>query len=182
MSDSALLDLLRRAQTGDAKAYGELYEMHVDRIFAYVFGKLRSRPDAEDIVEQVFLQAWQSIERYDAESGSFAGWLFRIAHNLMVDHFRRAGRVRMVEFQDQMVRDTAPSPEDRMVRQAVAGELHEAIGGLTQEQRQVIVLKFFSGKSNRDIADQLGKSEGSIKALQHRALRSLGRLLVEGEK
>ena len=182
MTSEEMLDLVRRAQDGDREAFGRIYDEFVDRVFGYILSKIRSRPEAEDLTEQVFVNALDGLAGFDPQSGSFGGWLYRIAHNQVVDVFRRRSRVQEIEFEEAVLTSTAPSVEELYARLETAQEIRAALDGLTAEQRQVVVLRFFGNLPNEAVARALGKSEGSIKALQHRALRSLARIFREGPK
>jgi RNA polymerase sigma-70 factor (ECF subfamily) len=170
--------LVARAQQGDRDALEELYLLHFDRIYSYLHMSVGNRHDAEDLTTQTFLRMLEAIGRFRWQSAPFSAWLFRIAHNLAIDHFRARRRVQ--------VEDEVPEPsgleESSAEEQAFdsigrAGML-ELIERLSAEQRQVLTLKFLFGFVNAEVAGILGKSEGAVKSLQHRALASLQKQLV----
>ncbi len=171
-------ELVERAQTGDARALEDLYLLHFDRIYGYLQLSVGNRHDAEDLTNQTFTRMLESIDRFAWRSVPFSAWLFRIAHNLAMDHFR-AGRRWQPE-------ENVPDAEDALERSAEEEALatigREAVLGmidrLSPEQQQVLTLKFLFDFSNGDVAAILGKSEGAIKSLQHRALASLERQLA----
>jgi RNA polymerase sigma-70 factor (ECF subfamily) len=169
--------LVERAQAGDRAALEELYLIHFDRIYSYLHVSVGNRHDAEDLTTQTFLKMLESIGKFRWQSAPFSAWLFRIAHNLAMDHFR-AGRRWQPE-------DEVPEPEPDESTSAEAGAL-EAIGrksmlelieDLSPEQQQVLTLKFVFNFANAEAATILGKTEGAIKSLQHRALVSLQKQL-----
>jgi RNA polymerase sigma-70 factor (ECF subfamily) len=170
--------LVERAQAGDRAALEELYLLHFDRIYSYLHLSVGNRHDAEDLTNQTFVKMIESIERFQWRTVPISAWLFRIAHNLAMDHFR-AGRRWQPE-------EEPPEPPGSAERSAEEAALHsigrksmlEMIEELSPDQQQVLTLKFLFGFSNREAAAILGKTEGAVKSLQHRALASLQRQLA----
>jgi RNA polymerase sigma-70 factor (ECF subfamily) len=173
-------DLVRAAQGGDAAAFGQLYERYFDKVYSYLAFKAGSRTDAEDMAGQVFLRALEAITTYRWKGTPFQAWLFRIAHNLLVDSLRRHAR-RPSEPLDETFPDGArfADPEGWLVEKVTRESLLLAIEHLTELQRHVIILKFGAGLSNAEVAHVLGRTEGAVKALQHSGLRSLQRRLAK---
>jgi len=180
--DGAVKRLVERAQQGDRSALEELYLMHFDRIYSYLHMTVGNRHDAEDLTTQTFLKMLESIGRFRWQSVPFSAWLFRIAHNLCMDHFRANRRWQPEE--------DVPEPETTEDTSAEAGALEsigrksmlELIDDLSHEQQQVLTLKFVFNFSNGEAATILGKTEGAIKSLQHRALASLQRQLEKARQ
>jgi len=173
-------ELVRAAQAGDAASFGRLYEKYFDKVYGYLSFKMGNATEAEDVTEQVFLKAIESLGGYKWTGVPFQAWLFRIAHNLMVDALRRKGR-RPSEPLDQAMHltDTRPSTDpEAMLAQTLTREgLTQAMDRLTELQKQVISLKFAGGLSNAEVANLMGKTEGAVKSLQHAALAALQRHL-----
>ena len=169
--------LIEQAIAGDADAFAALYRAHVQTIFRYVTHRVGDAQLAEDLTGDVFTKALEGIPTYQDQGKPLIAWLYRIAHARVVDHYRRTGR-RPVE-QDVDVTPIAVSPDmdEGMMRRQAATSLKEAISRLTSDQQQVIILRFIEGKRIEEVAQLLGKKPNAIKALQHRALRSLGRAL-----
>ncbi len=166
--------LIERAKRRDRDAVGELYRRNVDAIYRYTVHRVHDAALAEDLTAEVFIKALESIENYTDTGLPFSAWLFRIAHARVVDHWRREKRRPQSELDEGMPDDSAdPTPE---IQEASAA-LERAIHLLSDEQQQVVVLKFYASLSNIEIAHILDKTEGAIKALQHRALASLSRIL-----
>ena len=165
------------AQRGEREALEELYLLHFDRIFGYLNVTVGNRHDAEDLATQTFVRMLESIGRFRLGSAPFSAWLFRIAHNLAVDHFRARRR-----WQPE-AEVPEPEPDERTSSEAQAFEsmgrrsLLDLIDGLSPDQQQVLTLKFVFDFSNADVATILGKREGAIKSLQHRALTALQKQL-----
>jgi RNA polymerase sigma-70 factor (ECF subfamily) len=177
-SAKAVRVLVERAQDGNRAALEELYLMHFDRIYSYLHLSVGNRHDAEDLTTQTFLRMLEAIGRFRWREVPFSAWLFRIAHNLAMDHFRASKRVQT----EQEVQPPPGSEETSAEEQAFdsigrAGML-ELIERLSPEQRQVLTLKFLFGFANGEVASILGKTEGAVKSLQHRALASLQKHVV----
>src|SRR5262245_27098184 len=168
--------LVARAQKGDRSALEELYLLHFDQIYGYLRVSVGNRHDAEDLTTQTFVRMLESIGRFRWQSAPFSAWLFRIAHNLAVDHFR--ARSRLEVDLDVPERDDDSSAEAEALDSMPQFGMLELIDRLSPEQRQVLPLKFFFGFGNSETAGILGKTEGAVKSLQHRALDSLERQLV----
>ena len=166
-------DLVERAQLGDRSALEELYLIHFDRIYSYLHMSVGSRHDAEDLTTQTFVKMLESIGRFRWQSAPFSAWLFRIAHNLAMDHFRARRRWQP----EEEIPEPAGVEEDSAEEQALASigdaSLLELIARLSPEQRQVLTLKFVFRFSNGEAAAILDKTEGAVKSLQHRALATL---------
>lgn len=165
--------LVERAQRGDRAALEELYLIHFDRIYSYLHMSVGSRHDAEDLTTQTFVRMLESIGRFRWRSVPFSAWLFRIAHNLAMDHFRSRRRWQPEEEVPEPSGVEETSAEDQALASIGDASLMELIARLSPDQRQVLTLKFVFRFSNGEAASILGKTEGAVKSLQHRALSSL---------
>jgi RNA polymerase sigma-70 factor (ECF subfamily) len=165
--------LVDRAQQGDRAALEELYLIHFDRIYSYLHVSVGNRHDAEDLTTQTFLKMLESIGRFRWQSAPFSAWLFRIAHNLAMDHFRANRRWQPEEDVPEPDADESTSAEAGALESIGRKSMLELIEDLSGEQQQVLTLKFVFNFSNAEAATILGKTEGAIKSLQHRALVSL---------
>ncbi len=174
--------LVERAQQGEREALEELYLIHFDRIYSYLHVSVGNRHDAEDLTTQTFLKMLESIKKFRWQSAPFSAWLFRIAHNLAMDHFRANRRWQPEEEVPEPDPDEATSAEEGALESIGRKSMLELIDELSGEQQQVLTLKFVFNFSNGEAATILGKTEGAIKSLQHRALASLQRQLERREK
>jgi RNA polymerase sigma-70 factor, ECF subfamily len=165
--------LVERAQQGDRSALEELYLIHFDRIYSYLHMSVGNRHDAEDLTTQTFLRMIESIGRFRFQSAPFSAWLFRISHNLAMDHFRAAKRVQPEDEVPEPPGSEQDSAEMEAMHSIGRQSLLELIEGLSDEQQQVLTLKFVFNFSNAEVATILEKTEGAVKSLQHRALVSL---------
>ena len=170
-------DLVERAQRGQREALEELYLLHFDRIYSYLHLSVGNRHDAEDLTTQTFLRMLEAIGRFRWREVPFSAWLFRIAHNLAMDHFRANRRVQAEETVPELPGSEESSAEDQAFDSMGRAGMLELIERLSPEQRQVLTLKFLYGFSNGEVAAILEKTEGAVKSLQHRALASLQRQL-----
>jgi len=166
-------DLVERAQLGDRAALEELYLIHFDRIYSYLHMSVGSRHDAEDLTTQTFMKMLESIGRFRWQSAPFSAWLFRIAHNLAMDHFRARRRWQPEEEVPEAAGAEETSAEEQALAAIGDASLLDLISRLSPEQRQVLTLKFVFRFSNGEAAAILEKTEGAVKSLQHRALSSL---------
>ncbi len=171
--------LVKSVQNGDQEAFAKVYDIFVDPIYRYVFYRVNSA-DAEDLVETVFLKVWENINQYKHDKKSFAAWLFRIAHNLVVDHYRSAKdkvydqldpQIPDVNRQHNPIKSTQNTLDNQMLK--------EAIKSMKKEYREIIIHKFVDELSNKEIAEILNKSEGGLRILQFRALKALKNILEE---
>jgi RNA polymerase sigma-70 factor (ECF subfamily) len=177
-SDEAeVTGFIEKAAGGDFEAFGELYNIYLDRIYRYVFYQVKDKMTAEDLIEEIFVKAWKAIGSYRGK-GQFSSWLYRIAHNYLVDYFRKSKKRRTLEIERVAF---VASDEQDFEKRATRQELLEAISCLRDNQRQVIILKFIEGLDNREIAQIMGKSQGAIRILQMRALAILQKILSSEE-
>jgi len=171
--------LVRRAQQQDQVAFTQLYEAHFDRIYRYVALKIGDRTEAEDMTQQVFLNALQSISSFKWKGIPFSAWLFRIAHNQVVDYLRRKKK-QAVPLNESLLRSDS-NPQLMAERNLDIEQLISATQRLTRAQREVISLRFAGELSVAEVAKIMGKSQGAVKALQHSAIVALRKTLLRAE-
>jgi RNA polymerase sigma-70 factor (ECF subfamily) len=175
---AAVRQLVERAQLGNREALEELYLLHFERIYSYLHLSVGNRHDAEDLTTQTFLRMLEAIGRFRWREVPFSAWLFRIAHNLAMDHFRANRRVQTEEKVPEPPGSEESSAEEQAMHSMGRAGMLELIDDLSPEQRQVLTLKFLYGFANGEVATILGKTEGAVKSLQHRALASLQKQVV----
>jgi len=166
-------DLVERGRGGDADALEALYVLYADRVYRFLRSMVANAEDAEDLTNQTFTRMLERIDRFEPRGVPFSAWLFRIARNLAIDHFRAAAR----ELPDPE-EDTGRSAEEEAMRSFGRFGMRALIEPLSDDQRHVLALKYGLDFSNGEVASLLGKSEGAIKSLQHRAFASLERQLA----
>ena len=178
-STTAVRRLVERAQTGDRAALEELYLLHFDRIYSYLHMSVGNRHDAEDLTNQTFVKMLESIERFEWRKVPISAWLFRIAHNLAMDHFRASRRWQPEEDVPEPGDSAEYSAEHEAMQAIGTRSMLAMIEDLSPDQQQVLTLKFVFNFGNAEAAAILGKTEGAIKSLQHRALATLQRRLTK---
>jgi RNA polymerase sigma-70 factor (ECF subfamily) len=170
--------ILERASRADPTALGALYDQYADRIYAYIYHRVGQPEIAEDLTGQVFMRMLEAVRTGRGWRSSFSGWLYRIAHNLVIDHYRRRGKVTLVDIDDATpVRATHGDPVRTTEIQFDRENLRAALALITEEQAQVITLRFLEDQSIAEVAENLNKTEGAIKALQYRAVLALRRVM-----
>lgn len=168
-------ELITRAKAGDHSAFTQIYERYATAIYRYIYFRVGETELAEDIQAEVFLRMLEGLQRYEDRGWPISAWLYRIAHDRTVDMIRRRRSRRHVPFDTW--EGSCDGPEHTVDTQLEHEELHQTIDDLTSEQRQVILLRFMGDLSVQEVARKMGRSEGSVKALQHRGLQSLARRL-----
>ena len=173
-------DLIARAQQRDAGAFGSLYTLYLDEIYRYVYYRVSDHQEAEDLTEVVFLKAWQALPRFRSKGPGFRAWLYRIAHNAVIDRHRVSKTVVSLE-QALDVQDTNHiSPETAVEVEQETARLDAAISQLKPRLREVILNRFLNGLSHAETAHAMGLREGHVRVLQHRALKAIKDRLTEG--
>jgi RNA polymerase sigma-70 factor (ECF subfamily) len=171
--------LIGRAQQRDQVALTQLYEENFDKIYRYLVLKIGDRTEAEDMTQQVFLNALQSISSYRQKGLPFSSWLYRIAHNQAVDYMRKKSKRYTVPLDESLpIPSTDGDPADLAERKIEINELIKAAKKLTPAQQEVISLRFASEFSITEVAGAMGRSEGAVKALQHSAIVALRKVLA----
>ena len=173
--------LIEQAKEGNPTAFAELYDRYQPAIYRYIYYRVNDVDTAEDLTAEVFVRLVEKIDRFTYKGRPLLAWLYTIARNLITDHLRRSGRDLPLSLEEQLV-GTIVDPAETVERRLRQGRLVAAIDSLTEDQRQVILLKFVEGLNNNTVAQVMGKTVGAVKALQHRALASLRRTLEQGSK
>jgi len=175
-------ELVKKAQRGEREAFGALYDRYLPAIYRFILLKVGSEPDAQDICHQVFLNAWQNIGRFRLQGHPFSSWLYKIARNAVIDHWR----TKKTNVDITLVSENLLS-EEPAVSEAVDKELNlklvwSALRCLDENHQSLLIMKFVDELSNKEIAEILGKSEGAVRVIQHRALKQLKKLLENNEQ
>ncbi|CAN5415051.1 hypothetical protein BH09ACT10_BH09ACT10_09220 [soil metagenome] len=173
----ALVDL---ARSGDAEAFGQLYDHYVSGIFRFVYYRVDTRALAEDLTSETFTRGLRSIQKFQWQGKDFGAWLTTIARNLIADHYK-SSRSRHEYVSDAIPepKTHANSPEDEVITAISHELLLNAVNQLSADQRDCVLMRFIQGLSIAQTAEAMQKSDGAIKQLQLRAIRSLGKLISE---
>lgn len=180
-SDSArMMDLVERAQAGEAEAFGRLYDQYSDTVYRYIYYRVGGKATAEDLTSETFLRALRRIGTFTWQGRDFGAWLVTIARNLVADHFK-SSRFRLEVTTGEMLdaNEVERSPEDSVLESLSNAALLDAVRRLNPQQRECVTLRFLQGLSVAETARVMGKNEGAIKTLQYRAVRTLARLLPD---
>ena len=172
------LALVRAAQA-DAQAFEPLYRRYVAPVYSYVFYHLRDHHDAEDITERTFLSALDALRAFEERGSTFRSWLFRIAHNALVNQLRTRSRRRTEQLDAALGHDAGDDVHATVARRDDARRVWRAVSRLAEERRRVVILRFVDELSSREIGEVLGRSEGAVRVLLHRALRDVARDLED---
>ena len=169
--------LISFSQQGDRDAFACLYHSYLDRIHRYVYCRVFDRELAEDITSLVFLKVWEHLDTFQSGTSPFAGWLYRIAHNAVIDHYRTRKAVVSLEEVAPQKLSYGDEVEDKLDLKIHSQELAEALKELTGIQREVLILRFIFGLTTLEIARRLDKRPGAIRAVQMRGLKRLAMIL-----
>jgi RNA polymerase sigma-70 factor (ECF subfamily) len=173
-----IIKLVDKAARGDFEAFGQLYTIFLDRIYRYALYQVKDKMTAEDITEEVFIKAWESIGSCKGKGKTFSAWIYRIAHNHIINTRRNFQKYSSIDM-DNIVELDDPNLKAEMTLDQQ--ELLKIVAELPQNQGQVITLKFIEGLDNRDIGKIMNKSEGAIRILQMRALSTLRQRIGGGK-
>lgn len=180
MDDAEVRDLVIRAKS-DPEAFGQLYQHYVNRIYNYHYRHTGNSTESEDLTSRTFYRALRSIDSYREKGASFQAWLFRIAHNLVINWYRDSGRHQSVSIDSvQPLHSTLDMPHEVVEAAEEREHLLRVITNLPEDRKTLLLLKFVERMSNLEIATVLGRTEGAIKALYHRTLISLREMMSEG--
>ncbi len=171
-------ELIEAAQQGDAGAFGSIYDLFADRVYRHILYRIGSPSDAEDLMQQTFMKAWQAIGRYRISEVPLIAWLLTIAHNSVVSYFR--GKRDSVPLNIEMSPpDGAGEPYDALERRYDQAIVRRAVAALPAEQQMVVSMHFLEELDYTDIARALGKTENNIRVIAHRGLKRM-RAAMEG--
>jgi len=171
--------LVLQAQDGNSEAFGQLYDAYMERIYRFVYFRVEDQQTAEDITSQVFLKAWSNLDRFQFSRTPYLAWLYTIAHNAVIDHYRTRKVTTALDDVQLSQPDHSELVENEIDLTVEMKSVKTALQALTDDQQKVLTLKFIEGMSNNEIARHLGKREGAIRALQMRGLQALAKQLEE---
>ena len=176
MDDATIARLVAQARQGDLQAFGTIFDHYHAAVYRFVVSRVGRPSDAEDLTQLVFVKALEALPRYSARGVPFGGWLFRLARNTVIDHVRTRREHVELEAASERAADVA-GPEAVAVLRDDMDAVARALEQLTEDQREVIALRFFAGLSAKEAAEAMGRQEGTIRGLQFRAIGALRRSL-----
>ncbi|MBE0408366.1 MAG: sigma-70 family RNA polymerase sigma factor [Anaerolineales bacterium] len=172
------IELLKKAQSGEADAFGELYERYSQAIFRFLFSHVDNRLDAEDLTEEVFLKVWRSLSSYRDQGVPFLAFLFKIARNTMIDHYRRAGKKEQsLSIEETSLQHKGTDPGEEAISNLEHAEIRQVLNQLRDDYRMVLILRFISDLTPEETAHTMGRTAGAVRVLQHRAINAARDLL-----
>jgi len=175
--------LARRAGSGEAEAFGVLYDRYVDAVYRYVFYRVRNEAEAEDVTSDVFMRALRAIPKYEPRQ-AFLAWLYRIARNAVIDRSRRQSARQQVSFEDALAHpnaDQVVNPDAGLLAGSDASVVRVAMQQLTPLQQEILVLRYVEGYDTKTISKLVGKRDGTIRGIEFRALSALRALIPSRE-
>ncbi len=165
--------LIVRAKKGEKECFGQLYDHYTPQIYRFILLKVTNRHEAEDLTHDVFLSAWQNLRGYKSQGFPFSSWLYQIARNKVIDHYRTKKFHANVDELDESAVKLVDMTENNLEKVLSLEVIQKAMKNLNSEQQDVLIMKFIEDLPHRDIAATLGKSEGAVRLIQHRALNAL---------
>lgn len=173
--------LVQKSQEGESEAFGELYDMYMPKIYRFIFLKVSGKSDAEDLSHQVFLSAWKNIKTFKYQGYPFSSWLYKIANNAVIDFYRtKKDAIDIESIAESAVYEKIETPnvlDDAFEMERV----QIALKKLKPDDQSVLIMKFVNELSNKEIAKTLGKTEGAVRVMQHRAIKQLQQYLKDGK-
>ncbi|MGX7677611.1 sigma-70 family RNA polymerase sigma factor [Jatrophihabitans sp. DSM 45814] len=173
-------ELVRAAKDGDGEAFGKLYDRYVDAVFRFIFYRVNDRALAEDFTSETFLRALRRISTINYQGRDIGAWFMTIARNIVFDHTKSA-RFRLEMTTGDLIEgdEKVASTESAVLTHLTNERLMRALDSLGEEQKECLVLRFLNGLSVAETAEVMGKNDGAIKALQHRAVKRLAALVAD---
>lgn len=168
-------NLIRFSQNGDRDAFASLYETHLERIYQYIYFRVFEHQIAEDLTSVVFLKVWEHLGSFTSGNIPFLGWVYRIAHNTVIDYYRTRKITTPIEDVHPLQIGFSDGVDDKLDKEILSRQLMEALEQVTSTQREVLILRFLWGWTTAEIADKLNKGRGAIRALQMRGLKRMAR-------
>lgn len=165
--------IIKQAKGGDQPSFGALYDHYITPIYRFVMVKTNHRADAEDLTHEVFLSAWQNLKNYKFQGFPFSSWLYQIARNKIIDYYRTKKIHHSIDDVDENLFEIVGALEGGLDKSIALESVKTALADLSPDQQDVIVMKFIEDLSNEEIAKVMGKSDGAIRLLQHRAVNNL---------
>ena len=179
--DFQIETLVDRAIHGDTEAFGCLYDIYADQIYRHIYYRTSNSKDAQDLTQEVFIKAWQGLPKYKRTKTPFAGWLFTISHNRVIDYYRT--KKDTVYLNNEIsIEDSNSSPEKLLDDEFTQEEIRKVILQLPEVQQQVILMSFIEGFKYSEIAATLNKSEGNIRVIVYRAVKKMREILDNSGK
>lgn len=181
--------LIKKAKDGEAEAFGSLYDHYLPKIYRFVLLKVSHREEAEDLTHQAFLKAWENIGKYRYEGFPFGSWLYRIARNAIIDHYRATKHMRSDVALEELEERVGELPDQDLVpadakldQKLEIFEISTAIKKLKDVEQDIIIMRFVDDLPHEEVARVVGKSVSATKLIQHRAIKKIREELQKAKK
>jgi RNA polymerase sigma-70 factor (ECF subfamily) len=172
--------IIEKSRSGDVEAFGKLYEIHAPTIFRYIYSRVGNRLDAEDLTEEVFIRVWENMPKFKQRGAPFISYLIRVAHNIVIDHYRCARREGVeLTTTEEDIADHRSDAAEVVMENVELNEIRTMLSRLNENYRTVLGLRFFSNLTLEETAYAMRKSPEAVRVLQHRALAALRKLVAE---
>jgi RNA polymerase sigma-70 factor (ECF subfamily) len=173
--------LVKKAKGGEPDSFGLIYDYYLTRVYRFVFLKVTNKEEAEDITQQVFMKAWEALPRFESEGSPFVSWIFRIARNTVIDFYRTKKHNLSLDEGIGVDDVLENSPEDIFFQNQEKAQVIKALENLTDDQKEVVTLRFVEGFSYKEISAITEKNQASLRIMQHRAIKKLKEVYKELE-
>lgn len=177
VSEKNIKILVKKIKKGDKEAFGEIYELFAERIFRYIYLKIGNKEEAEDLTQQVFVRAWESLDNFQFRKNPFSSWVYRIAHNLVVDFYRKKNDALSLNHDIEIEIIDSLDLDESLYYREESKKILRLINQLPTEQKDILILRFVSDLSYREIAKIMKKNPLTLRVLQHRALKKIRELI-----
>ncbi|MCX6790898.1 MAG: RNA polymerase sigma factor [Candidatus Gribaldobacteria bacterium] len=182
LAKDELIALVKKAQQGDESAFGQLYEHYLAPIYRFIYFKVKNQGESEDLTQNVFVKAWKSLARYQQQPNiPFSSWLYTIARNTVIDFWKKKKAVLIDhDLMDNLNTDgTLGDLNENLELKEKRAVLRDCLYLLSDEQQEIVVLRFINDLSNQEISQILNKSEEAVRQIQYRAIKSLKEHLTQ---
>lgn len=175
MESKEIKHLVSQAQKGNKDAFGEIYNLYLKKIYRFIYFSVQIKELAEDLTQTTFYKAWVSLDKFSLESGTIQAYLFTIARNLIIDESRRKKEINATSFGEQFEQALSndPDPEEQILKQEAWESVWKALEKLKEDEKDLVILRFFEEMEYSEIAQITGKKEGAIRVMLHRVLKAL---------
>ncbi len=175
MQSNEIQNLVSKARKGNRDAFGEIYNLYLKKIYRFIYFSVQDKELAEDLTQTTFYKAWVSLPKFSLESGTIQAYLFTIARNLIIDESRKKKEINATSFGEgfEQVSSDDPNPEEQIVKKEIQDSVWKALEKLKQEEKDLVILRYFEEMEYSEIAQITGKKEGAIRVMLHRILKTL---------
>ena len=173
LNKEKLIELVKAAKNGDQEAFSCLYEYYITPVFRFIYFRVKNYQEAEDLTQLVFLKVWKALPDYKQKKNPFSSWLYTVVRNMVIDYWRKKKEWNISELAKETIKDEKKPIYDLLDEEKDFKSIREAIGLLTEDQQEIIILRFIEGLSSKEISKITEKSEEAVRQLQSRGIKTL---------